>query len=103
MQRAVMADCGFTSGWGVLVNHSAFSANKGGLARSWPLVRSEAIRPHVLGRCAKLLEGGRTASAMLFFSKTSNARSATPARDSTAIAGLKEISRAKSWSCITLG
>ncbi len=54
LQRAMIADCGFTERlvtfWS---NHFCISANKGELARMWAgSFEREAIRPHVLGRFA---------------------------------------------------
>ena len=69
MQRAVMADCGFTERLVVFwSNHFCISANKGGLARMWAgSFEREAIRPHVLGRFADMLKAVEQHPAMLFF------------------------------------
>jgi uncharacterized protein (DUF1800 family) len=69
LQRATMADCGFTERlvafWS---NHFCISANKGGLARMWAgSFEREAIRPHVLGRFADMLKAVEQHPAMLFF------------------------------------
>src|SRR5262249_42258423 len=58
LQRATLADCGFTERlvafWS---NHFCISANKGELARIWAgSFEREAIRPHVLGRFADMLK-----------------------------------------------
>ncbi|HKS20072.1 MAG TPA: DUF1800 family protein [Bradyrhizobium sp.] len=69
MQRAVIADCGFTERLVVFwSNHFCVSANKGGLARMWAgSFEREAIRPHVLGRFADMLKAVEQHPAMLFF------------------------------------
>ena len=69
LQRAVLADCGFTERlvafWS---NHFCISANKGALARMWAgSFEREAIRPHVLGRFADMLKSVEQHPAMLFF------------------------------------
>ena len=69
LQRAVMADCGFTERlvafWS---NHFCISANKGELARIWAgAFEREAIRPHVLGRFGDMLQAVEQHPAMLFF------------------------------------
>jgi uncharacterized protein (DUF1800 family) len=69
LQRAVIADCGFTERlvafWS---NHFCVSANKGGLARMWAgSFEREAIRPHVLGRFGDMLQAVEQHPAMLFF------------------------------------
>jgi uncharacterized protein (DUF1800 family) len=69
LQRAVMADCGFTERlvafWS---NHFCISANKGGPARMWAgSFEREAIRPHVLGRFGDMLKAVEQHPAMLFF------------------------------------
>jgi uncharacterized protein (DUF1800 family) len=69
LQRAVIADCGFTERlvafWS---NHFCISANKGELARIWAgSFEREAIRPHVLGRFADMLKAVEQHPAMLFF------------------------------------
>src|ERR1700716_4285399 len=69
LQRATIADCGFTERlvafWS---NHFCISANKGELARMWGgSVEREAIRPHVLGRFADMLKAVEQHPAMLFF------------------------------------
>jgi uncharacterized protein (DUF1800 family) len=69
LQRAVIADCGFTERlvtfWS---NHFCISANKGELARIWAgSFEREAIRPHVLGRFADMLKAVERHPAMLFF------------------------------------
>jgi uncharacterized protein (DUF1800 family) len=69
LQRATLADCGFTERlvafWS---NHFCISANKGGLARMWAgSFEREAIRPHVLGRFADMLKAVEQHPAMLFF------------------------------------
>jgi uncharacterized protein (DUF1800 family) len=69
MQRAVMADCGFTERLVVFwSNHFCISASKGGLARMWAgSFEREAIRPHALGRFADMLKAVEQHPAMLFF------------------------------------
>jgi uncharacterized protein (DUF1800 family) len=69
LQRAVIADCGFTVRLVVFwSNHFCVSANKGGLARMWAgSFEREAIRPHVLGRFADMLKAVEQHPAMLFF------------------------------------
>jgi len=69
LQRAVLADCGFSERlvafWS---NHFCISANKGELARIWAgSFEREAIRPHVLGRFADMLKAVEQHPAMLFF------------------------------------
>jgi uncharacterized protein (DUF1800 family) len=69
LQRAVIADCGFTERlvafWS---NHFCISATKGGLARMWAgSFEREAIRPHVLGRFGDMLQAVEQHPAMLFF------------------------------------
>ncbi|MEH2543392.1 uncharacterized protein (DUF1800 family) [Bradyrhizobium sp. AZCC 2262] len=69
LQRAVIADCGFTERLVVFwANHFCISANKGGPARMWAgSFEREAIRPHVLGRFADMLKAVEQHPAMLFF------------------------------------
>jgi uncharacterized protein (DUF1800 family) len=69
LQRAVIADCGFTERlvafWS---NHFCISANKGELARMWAgSFEREAIRPYVLGRFGDMLKAVEQHPAMLFF------------------------------------
>jgi uncharacterized protein (DUF1800 family) len=69
LQRAWMADCGFTERlvafWS---NHFCISAAKGQLARMWAgSFEREAIRPHVLGRFGEMLTAVEQHPAMLFF------------------------------------
>jgi len=69
LQRAVLADCGFSERlvafWS---NHFCISANKGELARMWAgSFEREAIRPHVLGRFADMLKAVEQHPAMLLF------------------------------------
>jgi len=69
LQRAIIADCGFTERlvafWS---NHFCISANKGELARMWAgSFEREAIRPHVLGRFGDMLKAVEQHPAMLFF------------------------------------
>jgi uncharacterized protein (DUF1800 family) len=69
LQRAVIADCGFTERlvafWS---NHFCISANKGELARMWAgSFEREAIRPHVLGHFGEMLKAVEQHPAMLFF------------------------------------
>jgi len=69
LQRAVLADCGFSERlvafWS---NHFCISANKGALARIWAgSFEREAIRPHVLGRFGDMLMAVEQHPAMLFF------------------------------------
>jgi uncharacterized protein (DUF1800 family) len=69
LQRAWMADCGFTERlmafWS---NHFCISAAKGELARMWAgSFEREAIRPHVLGRFGEMLMAVEQHPAMLFF------------------------------------
>jgi uncharacterized protein (DUF1800 family) len=69
IQRAVMADCGFTERlvafWS---NHFCISANKGEPARMWAgSFEREAIRPYVLGRFGDMLKAVEQHPAMLFF------------------------------------
>jgi uncharacterized protein (DUF1800 family) len=64
-----MADCGFgerlVAFWS---NHFCISANKGPLARMWAgAFEREAIRPHVFGRFAEMLQAVEQHPAMLFF------------------------------------
>ena len=69
LQRAMIADCGFTERLVVFwSNHFCISANKGGLARMWAgSFEREAIRPHVLGRFGDMLKAVEQHPAMLFF------------------------------------
>jgi uncharacterized protein (DUF1800 family) len=69
LQRAVIADCGFTERLVVFwSNHFCISANKGGLARMWAgSFEREAIRPYVLGRFSDMLKAVEQHPAMLFF------------------------------------
>jgi uncharacterized protein (DUF1800 family) len=69
LQRASLADCGFTERLVVFwSNHFCISANKGGLARMWAgSFEREAIRPHVLGRFADMLKAVEQHPAMLYF------------------------------------
>jgi uncharacterized protein (DUF1800 family) len=69
LQRAVLADCGFTERLVVFwSNHFCISANKGQLARIWAgSFEREAIRPHVLGRFADMMMAVEQHPAMLFF------------------------------------
>jgi uncharacterized protein (DUF1800 family) len=69
LQRAVVADCGFTERLVVFwSNHFCISANKGPLARMWAgSFEREAIRPHVLGRFGDMLKAVEQHPAMLFF------------------------------------
>jgi uncharacterized protein (DUF1800 family) len=69
LQRAVLADCGFTERLvGFWSNHFCISAAKGQLARIWAgSFEREAIRPHVLGRFADMLKAVEQHPAMLFF------------------------------------
>jgi uncharacterized protein (DUF1800 family) len=69
LQRAIIADCGFTERlvafWS---NHFCISANKGELARIWAgSFEREAIRPHVLGRFGDMFKAVEQHPAMLFF------------------------------------
>jgi uncharacterized protein (DUF1800 family) len=69
LQRAWMADCGFSERlvafWS---NHFCISATKGELARMWAgSFEREAIRPHVLGRFSEMLMAVEQHPAMLFF------------------------------------
>jgi uncharacterized protein (DUF1800 family) len=69
LQRAMIADCGFTERlvafWS---NHFCISAHKGELARIWAgSFEREAIRPHVLGRFGDMLKAVEQHPAMLFF------------------------------------
>ncbi len=69
LQRALMADCGFTERlvafWS---NHFCISAAKGELARIWAgAFEREAIRPHVLGNFSEMLMAVEQHPAMLFF------------------------------------
>lgn len=69
LQRAMMVDCGFTERLVVFwSNHFCISASKGELARMWAgAFEREAIRPHVLGRFADMLNAVEQHPAMLFF------------------------------------
>ncbi|MBR0719001.1 DUF1800 domain-containing protein [Bradyrhizobium liaoningense] len=69
LQRATLADCGFTERLVVFwSNHFCISAAKGELARMWAgSFEREAIRPHVLGRFADMLKAVEQHPAMLFF------------------------------------
>jgi uncharacterized protein (DUF1800 family) len=69
LQRATIADCGFAERLVVFwSNHFCISANKGPLARMWAgSFEREAIRPHVLGRFADMLQAVEQHPAMLFF------------------------------------
>src|SRR3954470_13993502 len=69
LQRAMIADCGFTERLVVFwSNHFCISANKGGLARIWAgSFEREAIRPYVLGRFSDMLKAVEQHPAMLFF------------------------------------
>jgi uncharacterized protein (DUF1800 family) len=69
LQRAIIADCGFTERLVVFwSNHFCISAAKGGLARMWAgSFEREAIRPHVLGRFGDMLKAVEQHPAMLFF------------------------------------
>jgi uncharacterized protein (DUF1800 family) len=69
LQRASIADCGFVERLVVFwSNHFCISANKGPLARMWAgSFEREAIRPHVLGRFADMLQAVEQHPAMLFF------------------------------------
>jgi len=69
LQRAVIAECGFTERLVVFwSNHFCISANKGGLARMWAgSFEREAIRPYVLGRFGDMLKAVEQHPAMLFF------------------------------------
>ena len=69
IQRATIAECGFTERlvtfWS---NHFCISVNKGEPARMWAgAFEREAIRPHVLGRFADMLKAVEQHPAMLFF------------------------------------
>jgi uncharacterized protein (DUF1800 family) len=69
LQRAVIAECGFTERlvafWS---NHFCISATKGELARIWAgSFEREAIRPHVFGRFGDMLKAVEQHPAMLFF------------------------------------
>jgi uncharacterized protein (DUF1800 family) len=69
LQRAMIADCGFTERlvtfWS---NHFCISANKGELGRMWAgAFEREAIRPHVLGSFGDMLKAVEQHPAMLFF------------------------------------
>lgn len=69
LQRAVLADCGFSERlvafWS---NHFCISATKGPLARIWAgAFEREAIRPHVLGRFVDMLMAVGQHPAMLFY------------------------------------
>jgi uncharacterized protein (DUF1800 family) len=69
MQRAVIADCGFTERLVVFwSNHFCISASKGGVARIWAgSFEREAIRPYVLGKFGDMLKAVEQHPAMLFF------------------------------------
>jgi uncharacterized protein (DUF1800 family) len=69
LQRGVIADCGFAERLVIFwSNHFCISANKGGLARMWAgSFEREAIRPHVFGRFADMLNAVEQHPAMLFF------------------------------------
>ncbi|MBH5398507.1 DUF1800 family protein [Bradyrhizobium sp. CNPSo 4010] len=69
LQRATLAECGFTERLVVFwSNHFCISASKGELARIWAgAFEREAIRPHVLGRFADMLRAVEQHPAMLFF------------------------------------
>ncbi|AMA55994.1 DUF1800 domain-containing protein [Bradyrhizobium sp. CCGE-LA001] len=69
LQRATLAECGFTERLVVFwSNHFCISASKGELARVWAgAFEREAIRPHVLGRFADMLKAVEQHPAMLFF------------------------------------
>lgn len=69
LQRATLAECGFTERLVVFwSNHFCISAGKGELARIWAgAFEREAIRPHVLGRFADMLKAVEQHPAMLFF------------------------------------
>src|SRR3954468_6400152 len=69
LQRATLAECGFTERLVVFwSNHFCISASKGELARMWAgAFEREAIRPHVLGRFADMLRAVEQHPAMLFF------------------------------------
>jgi uncharacterized protein (DUF1800 family) len=69
LQRAVLAECGFTERLVVFwSNHFCISANKGELARMWAgSFEREAIRPFVLGRFGDMLKAVEQHPAMLFF------------------------------------
>jgi uncharacterized protein (DUF1800 family) len=69
IQRAVIADCGFTERLVVFwSNHFCISANKGEPARMWAgSFEREAIRPYVLGRFGDMLKAVEQHPAMLFF------------------------------------
>ncbi|MBR1272394.1 DUF1800 family protein [Bradyrhizobium sp. AUGA SZCCT0222] len=69
LQRAIIADCGFTERLVVFwSNHFCISANKGGVARMWAgSFEREAIRPFVLGRFGDMLKAVEQHPAMLFF------------------------------------
>jgi uncharacterized protein (DUF1800 family) len=69
IQRATLAECGFTERLVVFwSNHFCISAGKGELARIWAgAFEREAIRPHVLGRFADMLKAVEQHPAMLFF------------------------------------
>ncbi|SDH51638.1 Uncharacterized conserved protein, DUF1800 family [Bradyrhizobium sp. Rc2d] len=69
LQRATLAECGFTERLVVFwSNHFCISAGKGELARIWAgAFEREAIRPHVLGRFADMLRAAEQHPAMLFF------------------------------------
>ncbi|MGA7803009.1 DUF1800 domain-containing protein [Bradyrhizobium sp.] len=69
LQRAILADCGFTERLVVFwSNHFCISANKGQLARMWAgSFEREAIRPHVLGHFTDMVLAVEQHPAMLFF------------------------------------
>ena len=64
LQRAIIADCGFTERLVVFwSNHFCISANKGGVARMWAgSFEREAIRPLRARALRRHAEGGRAAS-----------------------------------------
>lgn len=69
LQRATLAECGFTERLVVFwSNHFCISASKGELARIWAgAFEREAIRPRVLGHFADMLKAVEQHPAMLFF------------------------------------
>ena len=102
LQRAIIADCGFTERlvafWS---NHFCISANKGELARMWAgSFEREAIRPHVLGRFADMLKAVEQHPAMLFFLDNQQSLGPNSRAGQNRNRGLTKTSRAKSWSCI---
>src|SRR4030088_1044750 len=69
LQRAVIAECGFTERlvafWS---HHVCISATKGELARIWAgSFEREAIRPHVFGRFGDMLKALQPHQARRFF------------------------------------